>query len=247
MSSPPTKSQVNKAGRTLRRHLTGRQPVTDRDRLLHASQIVYEFREAHQNPLVSARTGLASCIRSEQARVLFLTQRLKRLETIFHKLTREQRMGLAEMHDIGGCRAVFLHQQDVDKVKSRFIRNSSIRNGQPDLVIDYTNSPKPSGYRAIHLHTQYQQRFVEVQLRTVLQHAWATIVETLSSASGVDVKNGAGGPEVHRYLTQLGADWAAHEAQIGPATAPHPDWMYASLETAAADLTQLVASTGNAP
>ncbi|WP_423920349.1 hypothetical protein [Candidatus Poriferisodalis sp.] len=244
MSSPPTKSQVNKAGKTLRRHLAEAQPVLDRDRLLQAGRVVYAFREAHQSPLVSARTGLASCIRSEQATVLLLTQRLKRLETIFHKLTREPRMALAEMHDIGGCRAVFLHRQDVDEVAVRFSRNSLIRNGRPDRFIDYITSPRSSGYRAVHIHTRYQERFVEVQLRTVLQHAWAIIVEAVTSATSVDVKNGAGGQDVHRYLTQLGTRWAAHEAQLGPATAPERDWMYAALETAAKELTELVTETG---
>ena len=55
MLSPPTKSQVNKAGKILRRHLTDAQPPPDRDRLSQADRVLYAFREAHQNPLVSAQ------------------------------------------------------------------------------------------------------------------------------------------------------------------------------------------------
>ncbi len=247
MSPSPSKSQVNKAGKTLRRQLTGAHPPPERDRLVQAGRVLYAFREAHQIPLVSARTGLASCIRSEQATALLLTQRLKRLETILDKLMREPTMALERMHDIGGCRAVFLHQADVSRVATRFVRNGLIRNGQADRVIDYTASPRSSGYRAVHIHTQYQERFVEVQLRTVVQHAWAIIVEAASSATGIDVKNGDGGDEAQRYLRELGARWAAHEVRLGPTTAPDPDWLYAALETAAEDLIACVAGTGELP
>ena len=63
--------------------------------------------------------------------------------------------------------------------------------------------PQDSGYRAIHVHTRYHGRRIEVQLRTRDQDSWAKIVEDLTSKTGIDFKNGDGPVEVHDLLREL--------------------------------------------
>ncbi len=60
------------------------------------------------------------------------------------------------------------------------MRNSLRCNGEEDKVVDYVASPRESGYRAVHIHTTYQGRQTEVQLRTRWQHLWAKYVEDLA-------------------------------------------------------------------
>ncbi|WP_457767666.1 RelA/SpoT domain-containing protein [Cyanobium sp. ULC082] len=56
-------------------------------------------------------------------------------------------------------------------------------------VDNYQAEPKPSGYRGIHLIYRYRSNksetynglLLEVQIRSPLQHAWATAVETVGT------------------------------------------------------------------
>lgn len=52
---------------------------------------------------------------------------------------------------------------------------------------DYISTPKESGYRSLHLKYKNKNKYrpdydglqIEIQLRTKLQHIWATAVETM--------------------------------------------------------------------
>ena len=66
-------------------------------------------------------------------------------------------------------------------------------------VRDYIAEPKPSGYRALHLIVRRGGYPVEVQLRTVLQDAWANQVEEDGRQIGVGLKFGAGATDIHAY------------------------------------------------
>ena len=65
---------------------------------------------------------------------------------------------------------------------------------------DYIQHPKPSGYRSIHLvykyknpiSPEYNGLFVELQIRTRLQLAWATAVETMGTYLGHALKSSEG-------------------------------------------------------
>jgi len=68
---------------------------------------------------------------------------------------------------------------------------------------DYINNPKPSGYRGFHLVYRYQsdkkQTYnnlkVEMQIRSPLQHQWATAVETVDAFTGQALKSSSGDEE----------------------------------------------------
>ena len=202
MSDTPlySKRHVDRASRALRRHLAGEEPPLSDDEFKAASSVVEAFRASHSTPMMKARMGLRSCIKTEGLEAVEVTQRLKRTPTIVDKLRRLPTMKLSSMQDIGGCRAVFWTQAEVERVQERFMHNSAKRNGIEDTVRDYVANPRSSGYRAVHVWTRYDDRRIEVQLRTALQHAWADGVEALTSFAGIDYKNGAGPDVVHEWL-----------------------------------------------
>ena len=168
--------------------------------------------------MLTARMGLQSCITTEGYTIgsdVEITQRLKRRNTVWDKLRREPTMKLSRMQDIGGCRAVLPSPEAVARVLQRFTANSLRRNGSADRVLDYVESPRDSGYRAVHIHTRYRGRRVEVQLRTPWQHRWARVVEHLTSRTGIDYKSGDGPPGHHSGLRSLGDLYAARDIE-GP-------------------------------
>ena len=118
--SAPSKSQVNKAGKILRRWARGE--LTDESAQRNALQVLLAFRAAHEVPLTKANMGLRSVIHTEKCQIE-VTQRLKRVPTIIDKLTREPTMQMANMQDIGGCRAVLDTIDEVQRVRRRLSKN----------------------------------------------------------------------------------------------------------------------------
>lgn len=198
---PYSNNRIDSAGRTLRRSLAGGQPAPTPQELAEARAIVEDFRSVHVSAMQAAHRGLALSIREEGLEAE-ISQRLKRMPTIVDKLTRVHRR-LSTLVDLGGCRAILANQDDVYRVRDNFLQNILSRNGMVDQVIDYVATPRGSGYRAIHIHTRYQGRRIEIQLRTRWQHLWAKYLEDLTGWTGVDFKNGEGPEGAHRTLLHL--------------------------------------------
>ena len=118
-----------------------------------------------------------------------VAQRLKRRNTIFDKLKREPTMQLTNMHDIAGFRLIFENEQKLIECRSNMHKSrakSKLRT-RHDNPYDYISRPKETGYRGIHDVYQYAGSsaqgekwnglLLEIQYRTIYQHAWATAVE----------------------------------------------------------------------
>lgn len=206
----PSRSQVNRAGRVLRRAASG-EPVAP-DRRSAALEVLVQHRAAHRAPLAKATMGLRSFVRSEQCEVE-VSQRLKRLPTIVDKLRRQPTMQLASMQDIAGCRAVLMSIDEVRGVQRRLARRWT-----PLRTYDYVDEPRPSGYRAVHVVVGYDDRAVEVQLRTQVMHAWAITVERLGGRLGEDLKSGRG-PRAVLDLLEAVAELMALEEEGGAPSA----------------------------
>lgn len=135
-----------------------------------------------------------------------LARRLKRYSSIVAKLKRGAITGLERMQDIGGLRVIMGDIADVrrlhEAITSQFHHTAII----PPK--DYIANPKPDGYRSLHQVFAYKSRNhpeldnlrVEIQLRTRLQHAWATAVETLGIIDNSSFKSGEGSEEAKRYF-----------------------------------------------
>ena len=201
---------VRRAGEVLRRAAAKRGELPSIEEVREARAVVEAYRSAHAEPLHAAYMGLRSCLTSEGLDVA-PSRRLKRLPTIEDKLRRIPTMDLSSMQDIGGCRAVLDTQEQVQRVVERFCANSRRRNRRSDKIRDYVARPRDSGYRAIHVHTSYHGRRIEVQLRTREQDSWAKIVEDLTGRTGIDFKSGDGPDAVHDLLRELSESLSRRE------------------------------------
>lgn len=199
----PSKSQVNKAGRILRQWQRGE--LVSEDQQSAASEVLLDHRAAYRAPLTKATMGLRSVVQTEGCSV-DVSQRLKRVPTILNKLVREPTMQLATMQDIGGCRAVLNSINEVQKVQRRLSQNRP-----PMRVSDYISEPRTSGYRGIHVVVEYDNRPVEVQLRTQVMHEWAITVERLGGSLGDDLKSGYGPEPVLALLEGISEVMAIEE------------------------------------
>ena len=207
-----SRSQVNAAGDSLI------SPSSSPDELRQARLIVNDWRAAHSAPLDRVRMELAKRV-AEYDEDALVAQRLKRLSSIDAKLRRFRGMNLARMQDIGGCRAVVATALDVRSTADRYARKPSahavVHTG------DYIAEPRSSGYRGIHLISRFQPERqdesvyegmrIEIQLRSRLQHVWATAVETVSTFSGQALKSSAGDDRWLRLFALMGAEMAMIE------------------------------------
>lgn len=120
------------------------------------------------------------------------------MSSIATKLNARPQMKLTQMQDIAGCRAILKSVDTVYKV-ARTYRRSGLRH-ELVHVDDYIAAPKETGYRGIHLIYRYRSEKkqtysglkVEIQLRSSLQHAWATAVETVGLFTRQALKSNQG-------------------------------------------------------
>jgi hypothetical protein len=107
------------------------------------------------------------------------------------------------MQDIGGVRAILNSVKDVYRLAGQF-RNSRFLEHELVNEKDYIDSPRSEdGYRSLHLMYRYKNRRapaynglrLELQIRTKLQHTWATAVETMGTFLGQALKSRQGDQE----------------------------------------------------
>lgn len=157
---------------------------------------INDWRTNHLQPLRVLKKKIIDILNEHKITPLLVSQRLKRLTSIIYKLDLNPSMGLGGMQDIGGCRVVLKDVKDLDKLKKILDNNS------PYKIIkfnDYVENPKDSGYRSIHYVYKYSSKAdkynglkIELQIRTKLQHNWATAVETAGAMTRTSLKSSQG-------------------------------------------------------
>lgn len=190
-----------------------------------AFQVVNNFRAAHSFPLNTFQTTLRDKAHRIDSQCL-TAQRLKRLSSIESKLDR-RKFKLSQIQDIAGCRAVLKSVEHVQELVRVYV-DSDLKH-KLERVDDYIKTPKPSGYRGVHLIYSYRSDRkdtynglkVEMQVRSVLQHAWATAVETVGTFTREALKSSRGNKKWLRFFTLMGSSIALREKlPTGPNT-PH--------------------------
>lgn len=219
-----SRSKIKKAGQALRRN---------EGNLKEAITIIHSFRAEHEEALEHV-LNFISALCDEQHVGYLSFSRLKRLETIVNKMHRPSLDGrvvnsicITNMNDIAGCRFVFDTLQQLETVKG-FIEEEARkwRSLELEQFYDYISHPKENdcGYRCLHSIFYYfnednKKYRVEAQLRTRLQHVWATAVEIVDLINQTEIKTtsfyneSCKKPEQLRWerLLRLMSDYIAHE------------------------------------
>jgi ppGpp synthetase/RelA/SpoT-type nucleotidyltranferase len=218
-----SRSDVNKAGKFLVNNIESLiSSIISRDeefdrQLDHHFDVFDNFRAAHAFPLNTLQIRLRAFTASIDQNGI-VAQRLKRLSSILYKLGRFPTMELWDMQDIGGCRAIVASVGDVFRIEELF-RESSIKHKLAHYD-NYILEPRESGYRGVHLIYRYlsdkkSQKYngmkIEIQLRTPIQHAWATAVETVDLFTKQALKSSAGKPQWERFFQLMGTIMAFRE------------------------------------
>jgi hypothetical protein len=217
-----SKGQVDAAGRLLASG--GASPAE----LNQALDILNNWRAAHSFPLNTIQVGLRRRARNVDEHAL-IAQRLKRVSSILQKLQRFPHMQLSRMQDIGGCRAILNTSAEAQKVRLEYAKSRQ----QHEFVSqkDYIAEPKQSGYRGIHLVYRYESdrtpayngRLIEIQLRSRLQHAWATAVETVGTFLQQSLKASEGSDLWLRFFALTSSAFALLEGTPLVPETPHDE------------------------
>lgn len=222
-------SQVNRAGD----FIAGRNEIWRRygdnveeweRRIDAAFDIVTDWRSIHGVPLKTVSNMLARRAVKIDASAI-VAQRLKRFPSIRVKLQNSPVNNLSTMQDIAGCRAVVGTVTDAYALKHLYESKSKRSTFSQELIErwskDYIQSPKPDGYRSLHLVVKFRTNYkrishcnglrVEIQIRSKMQHAWAMAVETASAVTNQALKSGSGADEWKRFFLLVGALIAYNE------------------------------------
>ena len=203
-----TKSKIKKAGHNIS-HLTENDP-----RYQEALQVLSEWRGMHVSPMQALNMYIRN--RAKDYPNVIVAQRLKRLPTIISKLKdKNLHADLYSMQDIGGVRVIFEKMDDLNAVAESLPKTTLIRNEL--WRKDYISTPKPSGYRGIHViyETTGQEHPipVELQMRTLLQHAWAMTLETFDVINKTNLKRGYGNAETDEFMRLCSALFSLEEGR----------------------------------
>ena len=219
-----TRGEVDRAGRMLAENGGGANVLL----IGRALDVVSNWRSAHSFPLNAFQVLLRGRARQMGAVDAVVAQRLKRTSSIIGKLRRFPSMRLSRMQDIGGARAVLSELSEVDGLWRR-CRTQERRSKHAFVTEkDYIRRPKASGYRGIHLvyrygsarHPAYNGLQIEIQLRTRLQHAWATAVETVGTFLGQSLKSSEGPEGWLRFFELTGSVFAGEEGSPAAPNVP---------------------------
>lgn len=197
----PSKKAVRRAGETLRK-IDASDPAA-----AEALKTLSAWRAMYYSPINTVQMLLRNRIAALKIESPIIAQRLKRTPSIIAKLKRFPNMQLDRMQDIGGIRAVVNSVEEVRRVHDSLMNG---RHGHEPVMPpkDYITEPKPDGYRGIHQvfkygttqHAELEGLLIEVQIRSKLQHFWATAVETLGVIEKSSFKTGGGDEEFRKFF-----------------------------------------------
>ena len=207
-----SRNKLNKAGEIV---------VANEDifKVAESITLIDDWRALHQPVLDDLSEQIALILSDNDIPVAFSSKRLKRMTSIVDKLKHNPSMGLGGVQDIGGARFAF---EDIPTLLSAYqlLQETSLDRFSLKTTYNYVQRPKESGYRSIHFVYKYHSddedkngMLVELQIRTRLQHDWATAVETAELISQSPLKASVGDEQWQDYFKLVSAIFARKEKQ----------------------------------
>lgn len=182
-----------------------------------ARNVLTYWRTIHAALINTFQSNLRTHLSRLGIKEALVAQRLKRTVSIVSKLKRFPYMKLSTMQDIAGIRVIVNNINQVHEIENKY-RESKFKHKLIDSK-DYIANPAQSGYRSIHLIFQYVNPKieesnglkVELQIRTKLEHTWATAVETVGTFLNYSLKSSQGPEEWLEYFKLVSAGFAILE------------------------------------
>lgn len=172
--------------------------ATDQETYKLAIDKLNDWRSLHLVPLDILQQKMVEFLDFNKIHPFLISRRLKRLTSIQYKLDLNPEMHLGGMQDIGGLRVVVNTVEELLRLQA-LLRSLPISDFECRRMYDYVKEPKESGYRSIHFsyiyHCEdhaYNGLRIELQIRTRLQHLWATAVETAGLYTKTSLKSSQG-------------------------------------------------------
>lgn len=202
-----SKAKIDQAGELLK------NSAASKGKTATALDTLSNWRAYHAIPLDT----FAKVLRKRSQKIsgnAVVAQRLKRTPSILLKLSNHKTMRLSTMQDIGGLRAILDTTEEVYKLLNLY-KNSKSKHSLFALD-DYIQTPKKDGYRSIHLVYKLARTpslFLEIQLRSQLQHIWATGVEVFGTLQNSSFKSGHGSKKWLDFFSLLSSVFAIKEGK----------------------------------
>jgi ppGpp synthetase/RelA/SpoT-type nucleotidyltranferase len=189
-----SKKDVIRAGK----NLIDDNLVNDQEKFNSTMDVLTYWRDSHLVPLEKSNQLLNRYVHNIDKNA-FIAKRIKRLDSIKRKLKRFDKMELKNMQDIGGIRLVLSSQKQLDTMLKILTNEMCFYKNNNELIKldNYIKHPKFDGYRSIHIVGVFQNndkddRKIEFQLRTRLQHSWATTLEIIDIFTQQNLKSDSG-------------------------------------------------------
>ncbi len=213
-----SKSKVDWAGEIL---ISETSQKKEREQAL---EILDNWRAIHRYPMHIFKKRLKVVSEKTDKKALAV-QRLKRLPSILKKLQRKYHgdkptMKLSQMQDIAGCRVVMSNVELAKKLyKEKYIQGDLKHKKVNEK--NYITYPKEDGYRSVHLIYRYKSDrggkkdynglLIEIQIRSKLQHLWATAIETVDFFTRQAIKSNEGQKEWVHFFRLVSSAFALIE------------------------------------
>ncbi len=226
-----TRKEIEKVGEEIRAGLNVHEHLIDYldsplvPDIYKCRDKVWNWRAVHNYPMEFIKEELL-----EKAKIInsnaLVVSRLKRLPSIVGKLRdRKSHIRLTKMQDISGCRVVFDSIQEVNKMIADI--GQGLEQNRIGREKHYIQKPKESGYRSYHRvysfespNKDLQGLQSEIQIRTWLQHQWATAVEIIDHQKEMKLKFGEGSESWEEFFLLMSAYIANRENLPAPPNVP---------------------------
>ena len=158
-------------------------------------------RGSYEDCLNYVENAVKNIIKSQSINVHEIIGRVKTVESLEGKVKRKNYSNLAEITDLCGIRIITYFSDDVDKIAELISQEFEV---DVENTIDKRKSEDPTkfGYVSLHyvvslkeensspiLYSRFKNMKLELQIRTVMQHAWAEIEHDLGYKSKEDIPN----------------------------------------------------------